>query len=76
MKTVTISKFRSNLSYFSDLIQEGEEIVVTYGRKRKKIFRVLPFLEAKPQKRKLGALNGAVRVKFSKDFKMTAIDID
>ncbi len=71
MKTVTIGEFKANLSSYAEKIQKGEELVVTHGRKRKKIFRVLPFQEDKPKKRKLGILNGKVKVKFAKDFKMS-----
>lgn len=55
---------------YAEEIQKGEELVVTHGRKRKKIFRVLPFQE-KPKKRKLGILKGKVKVIFHDDFKMT-----
>jgi hypothetical protein len=71
MKTVTIGEFKANLSFYSSEIQKGEEFVVTHGRKRKKIFRVLPFLEKRTKKRKLGLLEGKVKVKFAKDFKIT-----
>jgi antitoxin (DNA-binding transcriptional repressor) of toxin-antitoxin stability system len=71
MKTVTIGEFKANLSSYAEKIQKGEELVVTHGRKKKKIFRVLPFREEKPKKRKLGILNGKVKAIFHDDFKMT-----
>jgi antitoxin (DNA-binding transcriptional repressor) of toxin-antitoxin stability system len=71
MKTVTIGEFKNNLSAYAVQIQKGEGLIVTHGRRKKKIFRVLPIVKAKPKKRKLGALNGKVKVKFSKDFKIT-----
>jgi antitoxin (DNA-binding transcriptional repressor) of toxin-antitoxin stability system len=71
MKTVTIAEFKANFSSYAEEIEKGEEIVVTRGRKRKKIFRISPFRELKPKKRKLGILNGKVKVKFAKDFKMS-----
>ena len=71
MKTVTIGEFKANLSLYAEKIQKGEELVVTHGRKKKKIFRVLPFREEKPKKRKLGILNKKVKVIFHDDFKMS-----
>ena len=71
MKTVTIADFKANLSDYADKIQKGEEFVVTHGRKKRKIFRVLPYKEKKLIKRKLGILNGKVKIRFSKDFKIT-----
>jgi antitoxin (DNA-binding transcriptional repressor) of toxin-antitoxin stability system len=71
MKTVTIGEFKTNLSTYADQVQKGEELIVTHGRRKKKIFRVLPYKEIKSKKRKLGLLNGKVNVKFSKDFKIS-----
>jgi len=71
MKTVTIGEFKANFSSFAEKIQKGEEFIVTRGQKRKKIFRVVPFRDLKPKKRKLGILNGKVKVKFAKDFKIS-----
>ena len=70
MKTVTIGEFKTNFSSYAEKIENGEELIVTRGRKRKKIFRILPIREDKPKKRKLGILSN-VKVKFAKDFKMT-----
>ncbi len=70
MKTVTIGEFKTNFSLYAEKIEKGEELVVTRGRKRKKIFRVLPIREEIPKKRKLGTLKN-IKVKFAKDFKMT-----
>ena len=52
-------------------ILKGEEYVVSYGRKRKKIFKVVPYQEEKPKKRKLGILDGKVTIKFHDDWEMS-----
>lgn len=75
MKTVTIGEFKANLSLYIEKIQKGEELVVTHGRKRKKILRVLPFHEVKPRRRKLGPLEGKGSFKIHKDFEMSAQEI-
>lgn len=71
MKTVTISQFKSNLSEYAAKVQQGAEFIVTHGRKRKKIFKVIPIVEEKPSKRKLGVLKGKATVVFHDDWKMT-----
>jgi len=71
MKTVTVGEFKSNLAQIIEKILKGEEYVVSYGRKRKKIFKVVPYREEKPKKRKLGLLEGKVTIKFNDDWKMT-----
>lgn len=72
MKTVTIGEFKANLSAFAEKIERGESLIVTKGRKRKKIFKVSPYKEGKPANRKLGLLKNRVTVKFAQDFKMTS----
>jgi len=71
MKTVTIGEFKANLSAFAEKIEQGESLIVTKGRKKKKIFKVSPYQEKKLTKRKLGLLKNKAVIKFSKDFKMT-----
>jgi len=71
MKTITVGEFKSNLAQIIEKILKGEEYVVSYGRKRKKIFKVVPYQEEKPKKRKLGILDGKVTIKFHDDWEMS-----
>lgn len=71
MKTVTVGEFKSNLAQIIEKILTGEEYIVSYGRKRKKIFKVVPYQEEKPKKRKLGILEGKVTIKFHDDWEMS-----
>jgi antitoxin (DNA-binding transcriptional repressor) of toxin-antitoxin stability system len=71
MKTITVGEFKSNLAQIIEKILKGEEYVVSYGRKRKKIFKVVPYQEEKPKKRKLGLLEGKITIKFHDDWEMS-----
>ncbi len=71
MKTITVGEFKSNLAQIIEKILKGEEYVVSYGRKRKKIFKVVPYQEEKPKKRKLGLLVGKMTIKFHDDWEMS-----
>jgi antitoxin (DNA-binding transcriptional repressor) of toxin-antitoxin stability system len=70
MKVITVGEFKSNLAQIIEKILKGEEYVVSYGRKKKKIFKVVPYHEDEP-KRRLGILKGKATVEFSRDWKMT-----
>ena len=70
MKVITVGEFKSNLAQIIEKILKGEEYIVSYGRKKKKIFKVMPYNEEKP-KRKIGILAGKASARFSKDWKMT-----
>lgn len=68
---VTIGEFKTNLSEYAAKVQKGAEFIVTHGRRRKKIFKVIPIPEEKHVKRKLGVLKGKATVVFHDDWKMT-----
>lgn len=71
MKTVTLSEFKTNLAEYAAKVQKGAELIVTDGRSGKKIFKVIPIIEEKSSKRKLGILKGKATVVFHDDWKMT-----
>ena len=70
MKTMTVGEFKTHFSDVIDQVKAGEEIAVTYGKKKELIGYFLPERPQKP-KRKLGLLEGKVEVIFKPDFEMT-----
>lgn len=70
MKTMTVGEFKSHFSEVLEQVKAGEEIAVTYGKKKEVVGY---FLSEKPQKpkRKLGILEGKIEVIFKPDFEMT-----
>jgi antitoxin (DNA-binding transcriptional repressor) of toxin-antitoxin stability system len=70
MKTMSVGEFKTHFSEVIEQVKGGEEIAVTYGKKKEV---VAYFIKDKPQKpgRKLGILEGKVEVIFKPDFEMT-----
>lgn len=72
MKVLSVGEFKAK---FSDVVQEllqGQEVAVSYGKKKEKIGVFVPYKNHKKKtKRKLGIWEGKASVKFAKDFKMT-----
>ncbi len=72
MTQLTVGEFKSK---FSEVIQQllaGQEVVVSYGKRKEKIGVFVPYKQyQKKTKRKLGIWEGKASVKFAKDFKMT-----
>ena len=53
-------------------MQQGESFEITYGKNKKPVAKIVPIYGAKPKrKRKLGILDGKMKVIFADDFKMT-----
>ncbi len=72
MKTYSVGELKAHFSEVLDLVQEGEEIAIAYGKKKKVIARIVP--ENKTvnlKKRKLGGLKGKMKVTFHGDWHMS-----
>ncbi len=68
MKSMTVSEFKAKFSSVIEEVKAGEEIEVTYGKKKKVVGY---FTQKKSHKRKLDTLEGKSKVIFKKGFKIT-----
>ena len=73
MRNVTIGEFKSRFSLLLNLVRQGEEIVISYGRKKEKVAVVIPYRRDDTGKgpRDLGILKGKGTYRIKDDFKMT-----
>jgi antitoxin (DNA-binding transcriptional repressor) of toxin-antitoxin stability system len=71
MQTMTVGHFKSHFSHVLELVQHGEDIVISYGKKKEKIAVLVPFdrYGGKPQ-RILGLLAEKASFSLSPDFKI------
>ena len=76
MPIMTVSQFKSHFSEVLDLVQHGEDIVISYGKKKEKIAVLVPFAnyEGKPQ-RTLGLLAGKASFTMADDFKVSDVEL-
>lgn len=72
MHTMTVSQFKAHFSEVLDLVQQGEDIVISYGKKKEKIAVLVPFAnyEGKPQ-RIVGLLASKGSFSIADDFKIS-----
>jgi antitoxin (DNA-binding transcriptional repressor) of toxin-antitoxin stability system len=71
MKSLPVGEFKAQFSEVLELIQQGESVGVLYGKSKKPVAKLVPMNGSKPETRKLGILEGKVKFKFAKNFKMT-----
>lgn len=71
MQTMTVGHFKAHFSEVLDLVQQGEDIIISYGKKREKIAVLVPFdrYEGKPH-RTLGLLAGKASFSTAPGFKI------
>lgn len=72
MQTMTVAEVISRFSEVLDLVQKGEEIVISLGKRKEKIAVLVPFSRyAHKQERRLGLLAGKATCMIRDDFMMT-----
>lgn len=72
MKTLAVAEVKTHLSALLKEVESGQEIGITFGRKKETIAVIVPIDEYKKIKvRKLGTLEGKVSIKFSDNWSMT-----
>ena len=72
MKTLQSAKAKTHFSSILKDVEAGNEIVITYGKKKQTIAVIIPYKKwKKNQKRQLGTLEAKMSVSFSEDFAMT-----
>jgi len=72
MKTLQVGELKRNFSEILDEVRNGEEIAISYGKKKELVAIIVPIAKyQKKNKRKIGALQGKASFKTSKDFKIT-----
>jgi antitoxin (DNA-binding transcriptional repressor) of toxin-antitoxin stability system len=58
MQTISVGELKANFSQILDLVQnKKEEFIIEYGRKRKKVAKIVPF-EEKKKEREFGIYEG------------------
>lgn len=72
MSTMTVSEFKTHFSEVLDLVQQGEDVVISYGKKKEKVAVLVPFARYQGGKsRRLGLLAGKASFSTANDFKIT-----
>jgi antitoxin (DNA-binding transcriptional repressor) of toxin-antitoxin stability system len=75
MKAYAIGELKSNFSSILELVKNGEEVEILFGKNKKPIAKIVPLKAEKKKKRTLGILKGKSKVNFANDFKITAEEL-
>ena len=71
MKSLPVGEIKAQFSEVLEKVRQGESFEIIYGKKKTPVAMIVPIAGTPKKKRKLGILEGKVKVKFAKDFKMT-----
>jgi len=70
MEILSVGEFKANFSEVLKKVLSGEEVAISYGKKKKIVAKLVPNI-LKKNKRKLGIMEGKGKVTFADDYKMT-----
>ncbi len=72
MKTLQVADLKANFSEILEDVKKGEEITISFGRKKEKIAVIVPYSKyKKSMNRKLGILEGKASYEIPENFKFT-----
>ncbi len=73
MQVLSVGELKSNFSEVLKKVLSGEEIGISYGKKKELVAKLVPG-STKKTKRRIGILEGKSKVSFSRNFKITEKD--
>lgn len=72
MKTLPVGELKAQFSEILELVKQGESFGILYGKKKKLIAMIVPYVDKKSKKeRDIGYLEGKVKIIFSADFSIS-----
>ena len=75
MKTLQVGEFKSHFSEVLENIKKGEEVAISFGKKKEKIAVLIPYAKyIKKSNRKIGLLEKKAAFNIPSDFKITDED--
>jgi prevent-host-death family protein len=72
MKTLSVGEFKKSFSEVIKEVRRGEEVAVSFGKKKERIAVLIPFEKyRRAKKRKLGILEAKASFSIKKGFEIT-----
>ena len=71
MRTYSVGEFKAHFSDILEMVKSGENIAISFGKRKEIVAYLVPRAARTGKKRPLGLLAGKAKVSFSEDFKMT-----
>lgn len=67
-----VGEIKAQFSEVLEQVKRGESFGILYGKKKKPVAMIVPFVDTSEKKtRRLGILDGKVKITFAEDFKMS-----
>jgi len=75
MKTMAVGEIKTHFSQILGEVKQGKRVGILFGRAKKPIAMIVPYAEEKKSERKIGILDGKVKIEFKNNYKMTTEEL-
>jgi antitoxin (DNA-binding transcriptional repressor) of toxin-antitoxin stability system len=75
MKAMPLGEVKTHFSEVLEEVKQGKRIGILYGQTKKPVAMIVPYVEEKASRRKIGILDGKIEIKFRDDFEMTTEEL-
>jgi antitoxin (DNA-binding transcriptional repressor) of toxin-antitoxin stability system len=75
MKAMAVGEVKTHFSEILKEVKNGKKVGILYGKTKKPIAMIVPYNEGKKIERKIGILDGKIKIEFKDDFEMTSEEL-
>ena len=75
MKMMAVGELKMQFSKILEEVRHGEKVGIAYGRSKKPIAMIVPYIAQEKTKREIGILDGKTRIELRDDFEMTTEEL-
>jgi antitoxin (DNA-binding transcriptional repressor) of toxin-antitoxin stability system len=72
---MAVGEIKTHFSEILEKVKNGEKVGILYGKARKPVAMIIPYDEGKRIDRKIGILDGKIKIEFRDDFEMTSEEL-
>ena len=75
MKAMAVGELKTHFSEILEEVRHGKKVGILYGRAKEPVAMIVPYSEGKKTERKIGVLDGKVKIEFSDNFEMSTEEL-
>jgi antitoxin (DNA-binding transcriptional repressor) of toxin-antitoxin stability system len=76
MKAMAVGEIKTHFSEILKEVEGGKQIGILYGKTRKPVAMIVPYTRKEEKtERKIGILDGKIKIEFGDDFEMTSEEL-
>jgi antitoxin (DNA-binding transcriptional repressor) of toxin-antitoxin stability system len=76
MRAMAVGEIKTHFSEILKEVENGKQIGILYGKAKKPVAMIVPYNnKGKKTERKIGILDGKIKIEFGDDFEMTSEEL-